>query len=105
MDNAVVQKPETIYDEEADVLRLQFEENPASGRSRSLRVSFWTTMRKAASWRLRSMARAYSCATSGTGLGRGNYIHSISPGGVCAAPTSCALFALRLGYGEFDEKI
>ena len=29
MDNAVVQKPETIYDEEADVLRLQFEEKPS----------------------------------------------------------------------------
>ena len=29
MDNAVVQKPETTYDEGADVLRLQFEEKPS----------------------------------------------------------------------------
>ena len=84
MDNVVVQKPEATYDEEADVLRLQFEEKPSVRSVEALRVSFWTTMRKAASWRLRSMARAYSYATSGTGLGRGNYIHSISP--VACAP-------------------
>ena len=29
MDNVVVQKPETTYDEKADVLRLQFEEKPS----------------------------------------------------------------------------